>query len=141
MFSGCQVLRCKPEFARMVTMDKTVKTRAFPGDAKSAALQSNLTEDQEKSLELAKKNAQLEEVKGKLLEHLKTIEQLRESLKQEQAKTAEMAKKTDVLEAKVKELAGLESNVKKMAELEAKVKELSEMLSKISGIAAAGKAG
>jgi methyl-accepting chemotaxis protein len=122
-------------------MEKTVKTRAFPDGKKSAASQGNLTEAQEKSLELAKKNAQLEEAKSKLLEHLKTIEQLRESLKQEQAKTAEMAKKTDVLEAKVKELAGLESNVKKVAELEAKVNELSEVLGKISGIAAAGKAG
>lgn len=122
-------------------MDKTVKTRAFSGDAKSAATQSNLTEAQEKSLELANKNAQLEEVKSKLLEHLKTIEQLRESLKQEQAKTAEMAKKTAMLEAKLKELAELENKVKKVAELEAKVKELSEVLGKISGIAATGKAG
>lgn len=122
-------------------MEKTVKTCAFPGNAKSAASQSNLTEAQEKSLELAKKNAQLEEVKGKLLEHLKTIEQLRESLKQEQAKTAEMANMAVGLEAKVKELSEQETKVKKVTELEAKVKELTEALGKISGIAAAGKAG
>ena len=125
----------------MAIMDKTVKTRSFPSNAKSAALQSNLTEAQEKSLELANKNAQLEGMKSKLLEHFKTIEQLRESLKQEQAKSAGMAEKTVMLEAKVKELAGLESNVKKVAELEARVKELSEKLSMISGIAAAGKPG
>jgi uncharacterized protein YoxC len=80
-------------------------------------------------------------MKIKLLEHLKTIEQLRESLKQEQANTAGIAKKTAGLEAKIKELSEQENQEKKLAELEAKVKELSEMLSRISGIAAAGKAG
>lgn len=90
----------------MDIMEKTVKTRAFPDGERSAAPQSNLTEAQEKALELAKKNAQLEEVMHKLLEHLKTIEQLRESLKQEQARTAEMAEKAVMLEAKVKELSG-----------------------------------
>jgi chromosome segregation ATPase len=129
--SGCKMLRCKPKIARIGVMEKTVKTRAFPGNAKSAASQGNLTEAQEKTLELAKKNAQLEEVKGKLFEHLKTIEQLRESLKQEQARTAEMVRKT----------AGLEAKENKSAELEAKVKELTEALSKISNIATAGKAG
>jgi DNA repair exonuclease SbcCD ATPase subunit len=122
-------------------MEKTVKTRAFPGNAKSAASQSNLTEVQEKSLELVKKNAQLEEVKSKLLEHLKTIEQLRESLTQEQAKTAEMANMAVGLEDKLKDMAELETKVKKVDELEAKVKELTEALGKISVIAAAGKAG
>jgi t-SNARE complex subunit (syntaxin) len=115
----------------MAIMDKTVKTRSFPSNAKSAALQSNLTEAQEKSLELANKNAQLEGMKSKLLEHFKTIEQLRESLKQEQARTAEMVRKT----------AGLEAKENKSAELEAKVKELTEALGKISSIATAGKAG
>jgi chromosome segregation ATPase len=122
-------------------MDKTVKIRAYSGNAKSAASKGNLTEDQEKSLELAKKNAQLEEAKNKLLEHVKTIEQLRESLKQEQAKSAEMANMAVGLEAKLKALPELESKVKIVAELEAKVKELSEVLGKISGIAATGKAG
>ncbi len=121
-------------------MEKTVKTRAFPDGKKSAASQSNLTEAQEKSLELAKKNAQLEDMKIKLLEHLKTIEHLRESLKQEQAKTAEMANIAVGLEDKLKELTGLETKVKKVADLEAKVKELTEALGKISGIAATGKA-
>jgi hypothetical protein len=63
-------------------------------------------------------------LKSKLLEHLKKIEQLRESLKQEQARSA-----------------GMEINVKKVDELEARIKELSEKLGKISGIAASGKPG
>ncbi|MDP1996211.1 MAG: hypothetical protein Q8J90_03350, partial [Gallionella sp.] len=76
----------------MDIMDKTVKLRPFPGDAKDNSPQSNLTEDQDKSLELVKKNAQLEEEKKKSLEQLKIIEQLKESLKQEQARMAGMAK-------------------------------------------------
>lgn len=134
-------------------MDKTVKTSVFSGNAKSAASQSNLTEAQEKALELMKKNAQLEAMNSMLLEHLKTIEQLRESFKQEQAKTAEMAMNTAGLEAKVKELAEIEAKVrmsvesevkakeKECAELGAKVKELSAALSEISRIAATGKVG
>jgi len=195
----------------MNIMDKTIKIRKYSDDAKGDASQSNLTDDQDKILELvkknalleeenkksleylkaiehlreslkqeqaraaemvaktakleakvndlaaleandlARKNAQIEEEKKKSLEHLKTIEQLKESLKQEQAKTAEMSSKTVMLEAKVNELSGLEARVKLLPELEAKVKELpgleakvkelTEVLNKISGIAAAGKAG
>ena len=122
-------------------MEKTVKTRSFSDKAKSVVSPSNLTEAQEKSLELAKKNAQLEETKSKVLEQVKTIEQLREDIKQEQAKTAEMATMALGLEAKVKELFAQEEKVKKVVELEAKVKELTEALDKIAEIAAAGKAG
>jgi len=131
--------------------DKTVKTRVFPDNEKSDALPSNLTEAQEKSLELVNKNAQLEEERRKSLEHLQTIGELNECLKQEQAVTAEMKKKAAGLEARIKELAGLETKVKQLAELEAKVihtaelevkvKELTEALSKISIIAATGKVG
>jgi DNA repair exonuclease SbcCD ATPase subunit len=135
------VLRYKPEFGRIDIMEKTVKTHAFPDGAKIVVPQNNLTEAQEKALEHAKKNALIAEEKNKLLEHLKTIEQMRESLKQEQARTAEMAKKAAGLEAKVKELSEQETQEKKVAELEAKIKELSEALGKISGIAAAGKVG
>ena len=92
-------------------------------DAKVKAL-AVLEENQ-----FAKKNAQLEEEKRKSLEHIQTIEQLRESLKQEQAKTADMVKMTAELEARTKELA----------ELEAKVKDLNGLLSKISSVAAMGK--
>ena len=126
----------------MPDFDKTtIKTRSFPDGAKSAAPQSNLTEEQEKTLEFAKKNARLEEENRNLREQLKTVEHLRESLKQEQAKTAEMAQKMAALEAKAQNSAELEAQVKKSAELEAKVKELTEVLGKISGIAASGKAG
>ncbi|MDE2310650.1 MAG: hypothetical protein KGL01_07475 [Betaproteobacteria bacterium] len=69
--------------------------------------------------ELAKKSAQLEEEKKRSLEQLKTIEQLRESLKQEQARSAAAADKA--------------------AGLEAKVKDLNNVLGKISSIAEAGK--
>jgi hypothetical protein len=125
----------------MTDFDKTtIKTRAFPEGEKQVVPQSNLTADQEKTLEFVKKNARLEEENKKLLEHLKTIEQLRESLKQEQAKAAEMAKKMAALEAKTQNSSELEAQVKKSAELEAKVKELTEVLGKISGIAS-GKAG
>jgi chromosome segregation ATPase len=134
------VLLCKQEIARIDIMEKTVKTHAFPDNANIVAPQSNLTEAQEKALELAKKNALIAEEKSKLLEHLKTIEQLGESLKQEQARSAEMAKEMAALEAKLKVLAEQEAKVKKVDELEAKVKELTEVLGKISGIAAAGKA-
>lgn len=124
----------------MSAMEKTVKTHAFPDGAKSVVPQNNLTPEQEKALELAKRNALIAEEKSKLIEHLKTIEQLRENLKQEQAKAAGMAEKATMLEARVQELSGQESNAKKVAELETKVKELTEALGKISGIASAGKA-
>jgi len=91
-------------------MEKTVKIRAYPDDAKSNASQGDLADDQNISLELAKKNAQIEEEKSRSHEYLKTIVQLRESLKQEQAKTAEMTQKMAEQEAKVKELAALEAN-------------------------------
>jgi methyl-accepting chemotaxis protein len=122
-------------------MDKTVKTHIFPEGAKSAAAQNNLTEAQEKALELVKKNAQLEEEKSKSFELQKTIEQLRVSLRQEQARTTEMAEKAVMLEARVRELSGQEARIKKTDELEARIKELTEALGKISGIASAGKAG
>ena len=42
-------------------MDKTIKIRKYSDDAKGDASQSNLTDDQDKILELVKKNALLEE--------------------------------------------------------------------------------
>ena len=78
---------------------------------------------------LARKNAQLEEEKKLSLEYMRTIEQLRESIKQDQAKSAAMVGKFDELEAKTKELE----------ELKAKIKDLTGVLGMISRIAAAGK--
>ncbi|MDD2686234.1 MAG: hypothetical protein PHY62_08765 [Gallionella sp.] len=66
------------------------------------------------------KDAQIEEERSRSLEHLKTIVQLREGLKQEQAKTAEMGKKNADLENKVNELVTLEAKelAKKNTEFE-----------------------
>jgi methyl-accepting chemotaxis protein len=122
-------------------MDKTVKTRVLSDTAKNAAAKNNLSDAQEKALELAKISTQLEEAKCKLLEQTKTIDQLRDEIKQEQAKTAEMATMALGLEARVKELSGQEDKAKKVDELEARVKELTEVLGKISDIATTGKAG
>jgi len=119
-------------------MDKTVKTRALPEDGK-AAPKAGLTEVQEKTLELAKVNAQLGEAQKKNLEHLQTIAQLQESLKQEKAKAVEIANHSVQLERKLKSLSDLEAKANKAMMLEAKVKELSETLGKISGIASSGK--
>lgn len=84
--------RCgQSEFTRTNAMEKTVKIRAYPDDAKDAVPQGSLTEDQNKSVELARKNAMLEE---KSLDQLRIIEQLRESLKLEQARNAELQKRT-----------------------------------------------
>ena len=124
----------------MSESDKTtIKLRINPEKIKGNMPESNLTEDQNNALELAKKTAQLEKEKKKSYEYLETMEQLRESVKQEQAKTTEMANLAVALENKLKELAELERKIKKVAELEAKVKELTELLDKISGIAAGGK--
>ena len=98
--------------------------------AKSAELEAKLTRlaSVEES-QLAKKNAQLEEEKKLSLEYMRTIEQLRESIKQDQAKSAEINSKYDEMEAKTKAVA----------ELETKVKELSGVLGMIARVAAAGK--
>lgn len=185
----------------MNAMDKTVKIRAYSDGAKSDVQLGNLTEDQNITLELAKKNLRLEEElknlhehlntieqprwslrqeqaksaemakktaelearirefsaldandlakkntlleeeKRKSLEHIKMIEQLRESLKQERAKAAEMEKKASALESKTQELPALEAEVKDLQVWQAKAIELSDALGKISSIAAMGKAG
>lgn len=126
----------------MSNEDKTtIRIRPYPDKEERIVPQSNLTEEQNNALELVNKTAQIEEVKKMSFEHMKTIEQLRESLKQEQAKTADMAKKIAGLECKVKELSGKESKAKEFAELEARVRNLTDALGKISNIAAAGKAG
>ena len=101
-------------------MDKTLKLRTYSGDNRSDAAQGNPAKDQnvsheleKKTAELEKKTALLEEERSKSVELLKTIVQLRESLKQEQTKSAE-------LEAKINKLATVEENqlVKKNAQLE-----------------------
>lgn len=123
----------------MSNTDKTtIKLPAQPG---REAAQNNLTEDQNNALELVKKNAQLQEEKNKSLEMQMTIEQLRESLKEEQAKSAGIAERAVMLEARIKEVTEHGASANRVAELEARVKELTDLLGKISGIASAGKAG
>jgi len=98
--------------------------------AKSAGLEAKLNKlDGLEESQLVKKNAQLEEEKRLSLEYMRTIEQLRESIKQDRAKSAEMVNKFDELEAKTKELE----------ELKAKVNDLTGVLGMVSRIAAAGK--
>lgn len=98
--------------------EKTLKLRAYSDDIKNPAAPINPAD--EKSLELAMKDAQIEEERSRSLEHLKTIVQLRESLKQEQAKTADAAKKVAELEVRVKGATEQEANelAKKTAQLE-----------------------
>lgn len=84
-------------------MDTTMKLRALSESAKNEkndVSHGNLTHEQNKLLELAKRNAQLEDENKKALDYLKTIAQLKEGLAQEQARTAE-------LEAKMKNLVAL----------------------------------
>jgi chromosome segregation ATPase len=109
-------------------MEKTVKIRAYSEDAKSHVAQGNPAD--ERSLELAMKDAQIEEEKSRSLEHLKTIVQLRENLKLEQAKTVEMAKKAAGLELRVNESASQEANelAKKNAQLEEEKSKSQEQL-------------
>jgi uncharacterized protein YPO0396 len=89
-------------------MEKTVKLHAYPSDVKNPAGLGKSVEGV--ALELAMKDAQIEEERSRSLEHLKTIVQLRESLKQEQAKNVDMGKKTADLENKVDELVASEAN-------------------------------
>jgi chromosome segregation ATPase len=98
--------------------EKTLKLRAYSDDIKNPAAPINPAD--EKSLELAMKDAQIEEERSRSLEHLKTIVQLRESLKQEQAKVAEAARKVAEMESKLKGSSEQETNelAKKTAQLE-----------------------
>jgi phage-related minor tail protein len=60
--------------------------------------------------QLARKNAQLEEEKKLSLEYMRTIEQLRATLKQEQEQSVEVQRKKIELEAKVNKLDEVEEN-------------------------------
>jgi chromosome segregation ATPase len=166
----------------MSSMEKTVKLHAYSEPAKSEVSPGKLAEETNISLELAKIKSLLEEEKNKSLELLKTIVQLRESLKQEQAKSADLeaklnrlaaveenqlAKKNALLEEEKnrsleqmrtidqlresikqdharhaemeKKAVELQAKSKEWAVLEAKVKDMSAALGKISIIATAGK--
>jgi hypothetical protein len=117
----------------MATMEKTVKIRAYPGENKGDIPKENPVDDKSSSLHLAMKDAQLEEEKSRTLENLKTIVQLRESLKQEQEKNAELVKSVADLRGKLNKLASVEENqlVKKNAQLEDEKRKSSEQLQAI----------
>src|ERR1035441_5684916 len=104
----------------MLTMEKTVKIRAYTGENNGDIPKENPADDINSSLQLAMKSAQLEEEKSRTLENLKTIVQLRESLKQEQEKNAGLAKSVADLQGKLNKLASVEENqlVKKNTQLE-----------------------
>lgn len=107
--------------------DRTVKLRAYAEAAANTVVPpAKPAEVQGASAELAKKEAQLEEEKNRTLELLKTIVQLRESLKQEQAKSAD-------LDAKLNRLAAVEENqlARKNAQLEEEKRQSLEQLSMI----------
>lgn len=104
-------------------MEKTVKLHAYP-TAKEESGQGKPVD--EKALELAMKDAQIEEERSRSLEHLKTIVQLREAIKQEQLRFTEMAKKTADMEAKVNELLAAEAG--EAAKKNAQVEELKQRI-------------
>lgn len=99
-----------------------MKIRAFDDTVKTDVSKGNQVEEK-KSQDIAKQENLLEEERSKSLELLKTIVQLRESLKQEQTKTTE-------LQAKLNKLDGVEQNqlIKKNAELEEEKKKHHEQV-------------
>lgn len=96
-------------------MDRTVKIPAFSGEIKPGASQDNLSKDQKLALELASKNALLEEEKARSRDQVNVIEHLRESIKQEQAKSAALAMKAADLEAKLDDLHGILDKISHIA--------------------------
>lgn len=105
------------------TVDKTLKLQKYSGEAKPAETKAAAPQSlpaNELALELKKKDEQIEEERGRSLEHLKVIVQLRESLKQEQAKTAGALKKAAELEANAKSMVAQETSefANKIAQLE-----------------------
>jgi chromosome segregation ATPase len=125
------VLRINPELTKMADMDKTFKLRAFTDAAKNDVEKSNVA-DENKAQQLARKDALLlAEERSKSLDLLKTIVQLRESLKQEQAKTAELQarlNKLDEVEESqlVKKNIQLEDEKKKSLEYMRMIEQLRE---------------
>jgi chromosome segregation ATPase len=79
--------------------------------------------------QIAKRNVQIEEEKKYSLELMRTIEQLKEQLKQEKSRASEIADSGVQLEAKIQEITALK----------AKIKDLSGVLGKIVSIAEAAK--
>ena len=108
------------EYMRMI---EQLRDSARQEQEKSAEMARKMAEQQAQlsklatveERQLARKNAQLEEEKQKLIEYMKMIEQLRESVRQEQEKKTEMANKLAVLETKVKELSVVLAKISSLA--------------------------
>ncbi len=94
-------------------MDKTLKLRAYQDAENKKTSESKQGKESNLVAELEKKTALLDEEKSKSLDLLKTIVQLRESLKQEQERAA-------VLETRLTKLDTVEGNqlARKNAQLE-----------------------
>ena len=98
---------------------------------KSTVLEARVNKlDSVEENQLIKKNTELEEEKKRSLEYVKTIKQLRESLKQEQDKSAQMTGRMAELEAKVYKLDSVEESqlARKSAELEEEKKKSLELV-------------
>jgi hypothetical protein len=107
-------------------MERTLKLRTYSDAAKNADAKDKPAKERNIALELEKKTAHLEEERAKSIDLLKTIVQLRESLKQEQERSA-------VLESRVIKLDSVEENqlFKKNALLEEEKKKSFEYLKTI----------
>jgi DNA repair exonuclease SbcCD ATPase subunit len=111
---------------QLTDMDRTLKLRTFSDTAKSPAAKEKSAKERNIAQELEKKTAHLEEERIKSLDLVKTIVQLRESLKQEQEKSS-------VLEARVNKLDSVEENqlIRKNTELEEEKKRSLEFVKTI----------
>ncbi|MFA6120996.1 MAG: hypothetical protein WCT35_08890 [Sideroxydans sp.] len=109
---------------------KQEQAKAAEQEAKAVQLEAKLNKmvALEES-QIAKRNAQIEEEKKYSLELMRTIEELKEKIKQEKARSADIADSGVQLEAKLQEIIVLE----------AKIKDLSGVLNKIISIAEAAK--
>ena len=117
-------------------MEKTVKIRAFSDTSKGNQSKSKTSDENDNRNELAKKDALLEEEKSRSLEHIKTIVQLRESLKKEQEKNSDLSKNAFELQAKLNKLSTVEENqlVKKNSLLEEERKKSADQLIEIESL-------
>lgn len=113
------------------SMERTLKMPVYnDGAAKAEEPQVKAARERDYEFELAKKEAMLEDERSKSMDLLKTIVQLRESLKQEQVKTSEIVKKASEIEAQMKEAAARDQKELslKTAQLEEEKKQSQEFM-------------
>jgi DNA anti-recombination protein RmuC len=108
---------------------------------KTAELESKLAQLETKIEKLAtleesqinKRDARIEEEKKHSLELMRTIEKLKESIKQEQARSLESADRDVQLEAKQNEISELEVKIKALNGVISRIASLAEATMNISG--------